>query len=68
MNVELSFTHTVNQTDHSIIISCRTQISHLIKLDLIEAHLIDAEATILILLSEKNKSFKNLIFFNMNLT
>ena len=30
MNAELLFTHAVNQTDHSITISCRTQIDHLI--------------------------------------
>ena len=68
MNAELSFIHTVNQTDCSIIISCRTQISHLTELDLTEAHLVDAEATVLILQSEKNELLKNLIFLNMNLT
>ena len=67
MNAKLSFTYTVNQTDYSIIISCRTQISCLTELDLIEAYLVNAEAIILILQSEKNKLFKNLIFLNINL-
>ena len=49
MNAELSFTHTVNQINHFIIISCKIQIDCLIKLDLIEAHLIDTEITVLIL-------------------
>ena len=68
MNAKLSFTHVINQTDYFIIIFYRIQINHLIKFNLIEAHLIDAEATILILQSEKNKLFKNLIFLNVNLT
>ena len=68
MNAELSFAYAVNQIDHFIIISCKTQISCLTELDLTEAYLIDAEATVLILQSEKNKLLKNLIFLNMNLT
>ena len=67
MNAELSFTHTINQINYFIIIFHRIQISHLIKLDLTEAHLIDIKATVLVLQSEKNKLLKNLIFFNMNL-
>ena len=68
MNAELLFTYIVNQTDCSITISHRTQISCLTKLDFTEAHLVDAEATVLVLQSEKNKLLKNLIFFNMNFT
>ena len=68
MNAELLFAYAVNQTDYFIIISCKTWINHLIKLDFTEAHLINVEATVLILQSEKNELFKNLIFFNMNLT
>ena len=49
MNAELSFIHAVNQTDCSIIISHRTQIDCLTELDFTEAHLVDAEATVLIL-------------------
>ena len=67
MNAELSFIHTVNQIDYFIIISHKTQISHLTELDFIETHLVNTEATVLILQSEKNKLLKNLIFFNMNL-
>ena len=68
MNAELSFAHAVNQINHSIIISHRIQIDCLIKLDLIEAHLVNIETTILVLQLEKNKLLKNLIFFNMNFT
>ena len=68
MNAELSFIYAVNQINHFIIILCRIQISHFIKFNLIKAYFVDAEATVLVLQSEKNELLKNLIFFNMNFT
>ena len=49
MNAELLFAHAVNQIDCSITIFHKTWISCVIKLDFIEAYLVNAEATVLVL-------------------